>query len=120
MSNELALTATLRYAKDEAAISVSLSDSIDVSGSNFIHHSQLVGTSEELLYLGDVTQSGGYFVAINRDPTNEIRIRPDTTLQALARLKPSEFCVFRMEASATPYVIAVTASCLLEYWLFEN
>lgn len=119
MANELLLTATLKFEKDIVALSLSLSGLIDVASDLFVHHYQLVGTTEEPIYHPGVT-IGGWFVGINRDPTNTIKIRPGSGLQALLRMKPGEFCIFRTDAASVPYAIAITAACNLEYWWFEN
>lgn len=101
---------------DEAEQSVD----VDVSGENFLHNRQTIGTSEEALLLGDVA-AGGWFFAVNRDDTNYVELRAATGAQALAKLKPGEPCAFRLSAGATaPFAIADTAAVELEYWVLED
>lgn len=119
MANELALTASMVYTKFSTSESASFSGSVDVTDNNFIHHVQNVGfASDEELVLGDVTV-GGYFIGVNRDGSNFIQIFGQTGDTALAQLLPGDFCMFRVDPGATVFVQADTASCLLEYWLFE-
>ena len=58
---------------------------------------------------------GGYFIGRNVDSTNFIEIRPNTGVADLVRLEPGDWCLFRITDDATPYAIADTAACVLEY-----
>ena len=119
MANELALTATLAFAKNSAAVSAALSGSVDVAGDNFMHHVQEIGfAAEEAIDLGDVV-AGGYFMAVNRDSAQNIAIRPDTAETDLISLGPGQFCLFPMDSGATPYAQSTVTNNLLEYWVFD-
>jgi hypothetical protein len=120
MANELAITASFAYTKFTTAESQSFAASRDVVGNNFMHHVQNVGfASDEVLVLGDVTV-GGYFFGINRDGDNFVQIFGNTGDQALAKLLPGDFCMFRVDTGATVYVQADTDAVLLEYWIWEE
>lgn len=87
---------------------------LDVSGNRPQRGRQNVGTTEEALLLGDAGV-GGYLMAINRDATNYVEIRPGSGLADLVKLMPGDVCLFRLAADCTPYVIANTAACDLDY-----
>lgn len=119
MANELTLTAVLRFLKNSISKELEVENlSLDVSGDNAIHNSQTVGTSEEALVLGDAG-AGGYLIAVNRDSTNFVELRPGSGIADLVKIGPGEVAMFRLAADATPYAIADTASCLLEYLIVE-
>lgn len=93
--------------------------SVTMTGSNILQNRQTVGTSEEALLLGDVP-AGGWFIGINRDSSNYIRIRGASGQTPLARCRFGEPACFRIDAGATPTVQADTANCELEYVLVED
>lgn len=117
MANELTLRCNLSYEKLGTTLSLLFGPTNrDVTGSKPIMNRQLVGTSEEALVLGDASV-GGYLMAVNRDATNYVEIRPGSGLADLVKLLPGDVCLFRVTGDATPYVIANTAACELEYVL---
>lgn len=120
MAAELIVTISFKYEKDGSKLSESLSKTVDVAGKQLVHHRQSVGTAAEALDLGEVT-AGGYCLAINRDPTNFVEIRPTSTAVDTIRLKAGELACFRLSADATaPNAIADTAAVQLEYWLLSD
>lgn len=120
MADELTNRASLTFEKGGTTVTLTWGPTdIDVSGTNALHNRQNVGTSEEALLLGDVA-AGGWFFGINRDATNYIEIRAGSGLADLVKIKPGEFAFFRTAADATPYVIADTAACELEYVVIDN
>lgn len=121
MANEITLNIKLRFNKSNTdfTFAPAVDMGIDVTGTNFIHNRQTIGTSEEVLDLGDAG-TGGYFVAINRDTTNNIMLRVGTAETDFIMLLPGEPCCFRLDdGEITPYAIAATANCELEYVLIE-
>lgn len=123
MADELTLTikAVLANSGTKVVFPDSAAQTIEVtvSGTGLVHARQTIGTSEEALDLGDIA-TGGYFVAINRDPTNYVQIRSGTGATDLVRLEAGETCAFRLSPDATaPYAIADTAACELEFLLIE-
>lgn len=119
MSNELTLNLSLAFAKDSASISVTLSDSIDVGGDSFMHHKQEIDHAAEVdVDMGDVGAQG-YFLAINRDATNFIEIRPAAGIADMVKLSPGEFCLMRLAAAVNIKAQADTAPCDMEYWAFD-
>lgn len=118
MVDELTVSVSLRFAK--GGIDVSLSRSgvqLDVDGSDYTKNVQVVGITEELLQLGDVTP--GYILIVNLDRTNFVEVRAESGAADLVKILPGEPALFRL-SSATPYVIADTAPVRIEYLLIEN
>jgi hypothetical protein len=118
MADELTISGGFRFAKgsvnnelDPWAIAV------DVTGTDAMRNMQTVGITEEALYLGDIG-SGGYVKIVNRDATNFVKVRAASAASDLIKLLPGEFAIFRLVAT-TPYVIADTAPCVIEYCLVE-
>lgn len=121
MADELKLTVALRYSKGSVSEDADVVDlGIDVAGTQLIHNIQTAPiTNDEALELGDVG-AGGYVFMINRDATNFVEIRAATNPSAdLIKLLPGDPCLFRITGDCAPYILADTATCELEYWLFE-
>lgn len=121
MANEITVNASIKLEKQGTRMSLSVANiKIDVTGKRFIHPRQLIGTTEEALELGDIA-TGGWFMAINHDPTNFVSIRSGTGATNLVKLKAGEPCLFRLSgSSAAPFAIADTAPCDLEFVLVED
>lgn len=121
MANEITAKASITFTKSKATVTMDIGTlQIDVTGSQFIHNVQSVGTSEEAILLGDAG-AGGMCFMINRDATNFVSIRQGTGASDLIRLDPLEFAFFRLDDDATaPYWIADTAACEVEYVLIED
>lgn len=116
MSDELTLRASLSFTKGGTSKSLSFGPlDFDVAGTRAVANRQAIGfASAEAVLVGDVA-AGGYFIGINRDPTNYITLRNGSGGTALVRLSPGDFCMFRIWPSATLFAVADTASCDLEY-----
>lgn len=119
MADELTISAFLRFVKGSKDVQLSQqSMQFDVTGTDYIRGTQIVGTSEEALTKGEIT-TPGYALIINRDATNYVSIRAATGTANCIKLKAGEFALFRFEATA-PFVIANTAACEIEYLLIED
>jgi len=122
MANELTLTGSLSFEKGSISIDLEKTGlQVTVTGTECIRNTQIVTTSEAALLKGSVTTCG-YIIAINRDATNFITIRPATGVVDCIKLKAGEFAVFRFDNTDAnvPFVIADTANCVLEYLLIED
>ena len=118
MAGEFKLTIKGDY--DKGSVDVDLPNtefSIDVT-STLIHHGvQNIGTSEEAIELAGVG-AGGYVIAINRDATNYVEIRPGTGVADLIQILPGEPAVFRLTPTATaPFGIANSGACDVEFFV---
>lgn len=123
MANEITVSCSLKVVKSASNIDHGLSFSglqFDMSGTEYIHNIQIVGTSEEQITFGDVT-TPGWSIWKNLDSTNYVEIRPGTAVADLVRMNAGEPAMFRLAADATaPYALADTANVRLQYLLFEN
>lgn len=122
MADELTVAATLTVTKSPSP-TVSLSSgsiSVTVSGSRFVKNIQNVDTSEEALQLGDLSGVLGWCLMINRDTSNYVRVRAASAAADLIRMEAGEPALFRLDPAITPYVIADTAACDLEYVIVED
>jgi hypothetical protein len=116
------MSASISYEKDDATFERIISDlQANVTGDNFIHHKQLIGTAEEALVLGEVSGGLGWFLARNLDETNYVEIRSATgASNDIIKLLAGEFALFRWGSDVTaPFAISNTAAVLLEYFIVE-
>jgi len=122
MANEISVTIKITFAKGTLP-TVSRNPSalsVDMTGTQFVAGVQSIGTVEEALDLGDMgALTLGWMYAKNLDGTNFVEIRPNTATADLIKLKAGEFCLFRL-TSNTPYAIADTAACELDYLIVED
>lgn len=121
MANEITLSVSLAFAKGNVPSTslVKNQAQVTVSGSNCIHDTQVIGTSEEAIVLGEIG-TPGYCMMHNCDATNYITIRPATGVTTGSiKLKAGEWALFRF-ATAAPFAIANTGSCVLEKFLIED
>ena len=118
MANEIKINLSLSLSKGGSTEEMSLiKEDITMTGDNFLHNKQTIGTSAEALVVGDVG-TGGWFFAANRDPTNFVTIF-DTADEATALVKilAGEGEMFR--ANVAPFAKADTADVLLEYFIVD-
>lgn len=76
---------------------------------------QTIGTTEENLNVGDVSNVG-LIVLINRDDTNYVQV--GLTSSYSIKLKPGQFCIFPPDGTMT--AIANTAEVDIEYYVFPE
>lgn len=117
MADELKLQLSLTFEKNGAVITRQLSDQFDVAGSATISGTPSIGTSDEVLALGDVA-TNGYLLLHNLNATNYIEFGSDGASYP-NRLNAGEFGVMRWNGAAI-HAKANTAACLLEYILISN
>lgn len=91
---------------------------VDQTGTDYGKLTQVVGTSEELLALPSDIAAGGFILMINRSASATVRVRAATGLTDLIIMNPGEPALFRIYASATPYVIA-SASAQIEFLVLD-
>jgi hypothetical protein len=116
MANEVTVSATLRYALNRAAASLSTSYSATQSGDKYQAGVQTVGTSEEVLDKNDVGTIG-YLGIRNTDATNFVQLGALAANYSV-KLLPGEGAVIPWKA-ANVYVKANVASVDLEYLMIE-
>jgi len=118
MANELSVSARISFSKSNARVSRSDTELIDVTGSEFTHQVQVIGTTEEQIEQGADVGTPGYLWIKNLDATNYVEIGSTTGVYDI-KLKAGEIALYRHN-SATIYAKANTASCRVEYILVED
>jgi len=77
-----------------------------------------IGTSEESIAFAELA-SQGFCIIHNLDPTNYIRWGFSTGVYG-GRLKPGEYCFFRLNPGSTLFLVANTAACKCHVYGLEN
>lgn len=133
MANEIELTARVRvtngsYKLDWNPGTIKIDQSAIGQGGAV----QVIGTTPELLVLGDVTNNG-YLLLRNLDTTNFIIWGPDSntgsgsgpgggsgSIVAVGKLKPGETAILRITQDVTIWAYADSASCKLQVIVLED
>lgn len=94
---------------------------IDVSGRRYVEHTQLIGTTEEALALGELATLG-IFAGHNTDPTNYLEVRSGAgASNDYWKFLPGEKFFWRWGSDITaPYAIANTSACYFRYIMWEQ
>jgi len=125
MANELTLTGSISYEKDNDSVTFSPdSTDITVSGQQRTGGVQLLTTSHEALVMNEVLVSTqGWFWARNigtdTDTAVQIGIVVSTTFHDVLELKGGEFCMSRL-AGEQLYAKATSGTLYLEYFIIED
>ena len=122
MSQEITLTASLSAFKT-SVMSAPVSRFItgflfDMNANFWIEGVISVATTATAIPLGQVTQPHWCYCK-NLDGTNFIRIMNGSAGAKVIKLKTVEMAFFPWDDTATPYAIADTAACLMEYVIFS-
>ena len=122
MANEIQVSCYLSCNKAtvmSAPVWKALTNLFTMSGNYIEQGSFTVTTSATAIPLGSVA-TPGYFFAYNTDATNYVQLMNGSGGTVAIRLTAGQFCIFPWDNSATPYAIANTASCILEYLLLSR
>lgn len=119
MADEVTVTTSLQFAKGNVDLTLSdAAKTFDVTGTRYVRGVQAVGTSEEALDMGDISDPGWAYFR-NLDASNYVEIFAATGETACIRLNAGESCCFRLVATA-PFVQADTSSVDLEYMIVQT
>ena len=122
MADEVSVTVVITFDKDNV-VGVERRPgtlSFTVSGSRYQQSVASVTTSEAALDLGGLTGATlGWMYAKNLDDTNFVELRMGTGAADFPKLKPGEVFLGRL-AGDTPWAIADTDTCELEYLIIED
>lgn len=122
MANEASIVTMMTFAKGNVssiARGSATAFTLDVSGAKYHAGVQNIGTSEEQIDFGDITNPGVCWLK-NLDATNYVEIRSGTGAADLMKLKAGQVAVFQFAADCTaPYALANTSSVNLEVLLVE-
>ncbi len=122
MANEISFTASLSFFK--AAVTQNTvgftinGQQFSVAGTAFQEGSVQAGTSATVIPLGGVT-SPRWFVGVNMDPTNYIRLHNGSGGAKVVKLLAGDPCFFPWDDTATPYCTANSAACWLNYLVIQ-
>lgn len=122
MANEASIVTMATFAKGNVssiARGSTTAFTITVSGAKYHQGVQNIGTSEEQISFGDITNPGMCWLK-NLDATNYVEIRSGTGAADLMKLAAGQVAVFMFAADCTaPYALANTSSVNLEILLVE-
>jgi hypothetical protein len=121
MANEITVSLSLEFSKGGSSDKMrKMGQQFTLSGTDYIHKTQIVGTSEEAIVIGEIGTPGWCFFR-NLDDTNYVSIRAATGATSTVELKAGESCCFRLARGATaPFAIANTSSVTIEYLILED
>jgi hypothetical protein len=110
MANEITQTTTLLASKGGAAVSMTASTRIDMTGNGMVQATQSIGTTAELVDFADLAGAPASVAIKNLDPTNFIEIGGDSGLTVFKlKLRAGQSALFQ-PSSATLYAKADTAA----------
>lgn len=124
MADELTISVHLSFAKGSRSVSTDglggVGQLITVSGTDYIHKTQTIGTTAEALDIGDIGTCGWMYVR-NLDNTNYVEISRATLSsgQGTVKVKAGESQLFRL-GSNTPFAIANTSPVEIQYIIVED
>jgi hypothetical protein len=121
MANEITYAVSIAASKGGASISSgTLSDTIDMAGTDMGTVTQAIGTSNEALDTPDDVTGAGHVVIKNLDATNYVEIFSDNgNANLMSKLGPGEACSFRSVTTTSLYGRANTAACQIQLWMCE-
>jgi hypothetical protein len=120
MADEITASCSLQFAKGNAAPPRVRSNDfkITVTGTDYTHKTQNVGTSAEALNLGEIGTPGMMW-AHNLDGTNFVEFGyDDGGFKPTVKLLAGDYCLFQ-HTQAAPQVKADTGAVEIEYFLVE-
>jgi hypothetical protein len=117
MANEIAISQSIRYSKNQTSASQSTSFSVSQAGDKYQAGVQSVGTVEEQLDKGDIGTIG-YLSFKNIDATNYVQIGVTTGVYSIKCL-PGAGGMIPWNSSTAPFVKANTAAVEVDYLMIE-
>lgn len=128
MANEITVTAALTFVK--GAINASFAkvlQNFTVTGRDYVHRTQAIGSSEEAVNLGELSTLGwGIFFHTGTKPdgtttTQTISLRPASGVADMIELQPGEFFMGPLKPAGAPYAIASGSDQpVMEFLLVED
>ncbi len=100
---------------------VSRNHIFNVTGTKKVDNTWTIGTTEEVLNVGDVTTLGRIYM-LNRDPTNIVHFGPESggVMVATVMMKPGEPCEMRLIPGVTYRGKAFVAACDVDVQLLSD
>jgi hypothetical protein len=114
MANEIYSALTLTARKSGAIVSLSSSINQDMTGSNMLQATQLIGTTAELVGFGDISGAPSQVMIKNLDTTNFVELGGDSGLTVFKlKLMPGKHLLIP-PSSGTLYAKADTANVRIQ------
>lgn len=121
MSAEIIVSLSLSVSKGSTSDALALkSVQFDMIGSSIAKFRQEIGITQEPLHMGVDIDIPGWFMAINRDPTNYVQMRAGSGFTDLVKIPPGAGALFMFSEDAIPHAVANTAPCEVEILLIET
>lgn len=118
MANEITVTLSLRASKSPLTVEPTTKTfNADMSGTDYASGTQIIGSSEEAISIGEVTTPGWCYFE-NLDTTNSIHIRAATGVANGITLLPGKACLF-YAAAAGFFAISSAGSPVLKKVILE-
>jgi len=120
MANEIRQSIELSATKNGASVTMSSNKRITMTGDDMVQGTQVIGTTSELLVLGDITGAPSQIAIKNLDSTNFVEIGGDSGLTVFkVKLLPTEIMLIR-PTSGTIYAKADTAAVRIAFCATEE
>lgn len=121
MANEITYAVSMSVSKGGASInSGTLSDTIDMTGTDMGTVTQSIGTSNEALDVPVDVTGDVHLIVKNLDSTNYVEIFKDSgNSHLLSKLSAGEACSLRAVPSGSLYGRANSAAVQIQFWITE-
>lgn len=114
MSNEIQSSVTLKASKNGASVSVTATDTLDMSGNNMVQQPQSIATSATAIDLGNISGAPKKLLIVNLDPTNYVEIDSANTFDKFPqKILPGGDVILLSPQTGTIYGKANTAAVLI-------
>lgn len=114
MANEIFYRIEFSARKGGAVVSQTVSGNISMTGNEMIQSTQLIGTTSEVLNLGEITSAPAMILIQNLDSINYIEIGGDSGLTVFKLKIPAGKSAIISPTSSTIYAKANTANCRIQ------
>lgn len=110
MASEISVDGSVSVTKNGASFSARAQKVLDQTGNQTVHNVQNIGTSAELIALGDIAGTPSTLFVQNLDTTNYVELSLNSGMtQRFATLRAGEFLLLR-PSSASIYAAANTSA----------
>lgn len=120
MANEITYSVSFAASKGGAEIRTTLTDTINMTGTDMGSVTQSIGTTNEALDVPVDVTGDVHLLVKNLDSTNYVEIFKDNAnAHLLSKLNAGESCSLRNVPSGSLYGRANTAATQIQFWICE-
>lgn len=119
MANEIQVAVSLGATKGGASVAKDASGTITMSGEDMGAHTQVITTSATAMNMGTVTGAPAAVLVKNLDPTNYVEVDSANSFDKFPQKIRPGCGIILFPETATMYLKANTASCLVEIAMAE-